>query len=80
VLYLALANFRLDGKTEMETIVPARRAARVDVAEHFVTLLPRILFALAFTLLTACALVAAENRLVQVFGPLPAADLEVVLQ
>ena len=64
----------------METSVPARSAARVDVAEDFVSLLPRILFALALTLLTAYALVAAENRLAQVFGPLPDADLAVMLQ
>jgi hypothetical protein len=64
----------------METSVPARGTARVDVAEHFASLLTRTLFALAFTLLTAYALVAAENRLAQVFGPLPDADLAVMLQ
>jgi hypothetical protein len=76
----ALRIFASTGKLKMETSIPARGAARVDVAEHFIVLLPRILFALAFTLLTAYALVATENQLIQVFGPLPDADLAVVLQ
>jgi hypothetical protein len=81
VLYVAPRIFASTGKLKMETSVPARdAAARVDIAEHFIVLLPRILFALAFTLLTAYALVATENQLIQVFGPLPDADLAVVLQ
>ncbi len=64
----------------MERSVAARSAARSAAAERFGNLAPRILIALAVTLMTAYSLVAAESYLSQVFGPLPDADLLLVLQ
>jgi hypothetical protein len=65
---------------EREAVATISNTKKQQRSANAGTPVPRILFALAFTLLTAYALVAMENQLVQVFGPLRDADLAVVLQ